>query len=111
MQLGIVIVRGESMEPTYADGDRLLALYGARPKPGRAHVLRLPPCPDGPRPLAIKRVTRADDPLADGTPTWWVERDNPRVGVDSWTVGAIGEPDMVARVLFRLPARLRWGRI
>ena len=39
-------------------------------------VVRLP---DGT--LAVKRLERYDD---DG---WWVTRDNPREGVDSWTLG------------------------
>ena len=103
MQLGFVIVRGRSMEPTYRDGDRLLVAYGLAPVLGRAHVVTLPDGPDGPRPLAIKRVTRQDAPDAQGRPTWWVERDNPREGVDSWLVGALSSDAMRARVLLRVP--------
>ncbi len=36
---------------------------------------------------------------ADG---WWVERDNPAEGVDSWLVGPIGADDVLATVLLRL---------
>ncbi|KNX36586.1 S24 family peptidase [Luteipulveratus halotolerans] len=99
MQLGIAVVRGRSMLPTYRDGDRLLVLYGARVVRGRAHVVDLPPGPDGPRPVAVKRVTRRD---GDG---WWVECDNPAEGVDSWTVGALPESAVRARVVTRLPHR------
>lgn len=109
MQLGFVVVRGQSMEPTYRDGDRLLVLYGARPKVGVAHVVQLPDGPDGARPLAIKRVTRQDGFDAHRKPTWWVERDNPRVGVDSWLVGALPSSNMRARVLMTWPPHLRGG--
>lgn len=87
------------MEPTYVDGDRLLVLYGVRPRIGRAHVIRLPDGPDGPRPIAVKRITRA---VGDA---WWVERDNPTEGVDSWRVGEIPTPDVLGVVLLRWPRR------
>lgn len=101
LPLGIAIVRGRSMEPTYRDGDRLLVRYGARVRAGRAHVVRLPPGPNGPRPLAVKRVTRSSDS------GWWVESDNATADgvVDSRVVGALGPEAVVARVLARLPAR------
>lgn len=96
MKIGLAVVRGRSMEPTYVDGDRLLVAYGVRPRVGRAHVIRLPDGPDGPRPIAVKRITRAD---GDG---WWVERDNPREGVDSWLVGAIPTESVLGVVLLRV---------
>ena len=40
-KLGIVSVLGRSMEPTLHEGDRLLVLYGARPRPGRLVAARL----------------------------------------------------------------------
>lgn len=88
------------MQPTLEEGDRLLVLHGGTPRPGLLAVVRLP---DGI--VAVKRVVRRE---SDG---WWVERDNPREGVDSWTVGAIGEEDVVAVVLARLwPPRWRVSR-
>ncbi len=90
------------MQPTYVDGDRLLVAYGVRPRAGRTHVIRLPDGPDGPRPIAVKRLTRQVD---EG---WWAERDNTGEGVDSWLVGAIREQDVLARVLMRTnPRRAR----
>jgi hypothetical protein len=48
----------------------------------------------------------------DGSPGWWVERDNPREGLDSWAVGAISTDGILARVLLRLPTpRLTWLRL
>jgi nickel-type superoxide dismutase maturation protease len=89
---GIVIVRGASMEPTLHDGDRLLVRWGRRrARPGVVAVVRLPD-----RPLSIKR-------LAFREPGgWWVERDNPSVGVDSWQIGAIPDADLVGVAIFRL---------
>jgi len=104
MRLGFGVVRGRSMEPTLLGGDRLLLLHGARPRPGRLAVVRMPDV------VAVKRVVRRDP---DG---WWVERDNPSMGVDSWTVGAVKDEDVLALVVLRLwPVRLPkwaagWGR-
>ena len=91
MRVGVGVVRGRSMEPTYRDGDRLLLLHGARPRVGRVAVVRLP----GSGVVAVKRVVRRE---AGG---WWVERDNPAEGVDSWTVGAVPDSGVVAVVLAR----------
>ena len=95
-RLGLAVVRGRSMLPTLREGDRLLVVHGASPRLGRLAVVRLP---DGV--LAVKRVTRREPG------GWWVERDNPAEGLDSWTLGAVPEPDVVARVLVRLWPRPR----
>lgn len=96
---GFAVVRGRSMEPTLREGDRLLVRYGGVPRLGQLAVVRLP----GRGGVSVKRVTRRDH---DG---WWVERDNPGEGVDSWLVGAIPEEDVVAIVLGRVWPRPRWG--
>ncbi len=96
---GFAVVTGRSMEPTLYAGDRLLVHYGARPRPGSLVVVRLP----GGRPVAVKRLARRVD---EG---WWVERDNPTAGVDSWLVGAVSDQDLLGRVLLRLWP-LRRGR-
>ena len=88
---GIVVVRGRSMEPTLQDGDRLVVGYDRLPRPGDLVVVRLPG-----RPLAVKRATRREP---DG---WWVERDNPAEGVDSWAVGAVADQDVVAVLRWRI---------
>lgn len=85
-----VRVRGRSMEPTLYDGDLLLVRTGARPRAGRLAVVRL-----AGRPLSVKRLAFR---TAEG---WWVERDNPRDGVDSWQVGAVADDDIVALVVTR----------
>jgi hypothetical protein len=85
------------MEPTLHEGDRLLVRYAASPAPGRLAVVRLPAAADGqPRPVAVKRLS---GPRDGG---WWVERDNPDEGVDSWLVGAVPADDILAVVLARL---------
>ena len=93
-RLGLARVHGRSMEPTLRAGDLLLVAHGARPRRGGLVVVRLP---DGV--VAVKRAT------SHGPEGWWVERDNPAMGVDSWSVGAIPDHDVVARVLVRLPRR------
>lgn len=100
---GLVRVRGVSMEPTLHDGDLLLVLWGALPRVGGLVVCELPRDDDGvARPLSVKRLTGTDP--ADAT-RWWVERDNPRVGVDSWLVGSLEATAIRAAVLTRLPTR------
>ncbi|WP_254185482.1 S24 family peptidase [Nocardioides panacis] len=88
---GLAVVRGRSMRPTLRDGDRLLVRHGAAPRPGDLVVVRLP---DGV--VAVKRATMRRDG------GWWVERDNPDEGVDSWQVGAIPEADVLAVVRLRV---------
>lgn len=100
-RLGFAVVRGTSMQPTLSDGDVLLVRHGARPRPGRLAVVDLPPDDTGaPRPPSVKRLTGRDPA---GGPGWWVERDNPAEGVDSWVVGAVPEEAVRALVLWRLP--------
>lgn len=98
-RLGLASVRGRSMLPTLREGDRLLLVHGGAVRPGRVVVVRLP---DGV--LAVKRATHRD---GSG---WWVERDNPDEGVDSWRVGAIPDADVLGVAVARLwprPTRLR----
>jgi SOS-response transcriptional repressor LexA len=104
--LTLVAVRGRSMLPTLAEGDVLLVRGGRRPsaraRRGRLAVVRLPD-----RPLAVKRLG-VRDPQG-----WWVERDNPREGVDSWQLGApVPDGDIVGLVVTRVwprPFRLPPG--
>jgi hypothetical protein len=101
LSIGHVVVRGRSMEPTLHDGDRLVVVPGGRPRAGRVAVVRLP----GGRPLSVKRLAF---PAEGG---WWVERDNPAEGVDSWQVGAIPERDVVAIAWLRYWPPRRVGRV
>lgn len=96
----LVRVRGRSMLPTLDEGDLLLVRAGARPRPGDVVVVTLP----GGRPLAVKRLTGPDP---DGTGGWWVERDNPVEGVDSWAVGAVAPHHLHAVAKLRLWPRPR----
>jgi len=91
LRLGFALVRGRSMSPTLREGDRLLVRYDAVPRPKRLVVVRLP---DGV--VAVKRAARR---VPGG---WWVERDNPREGVDSWAVGPIADQDVLAVVVCRV---------
>ena len=94
----LVVVRGRSMAPTLVDGDRLLVRRGpAGARPGALVVVRLP----GNRPVAVKRLLRQEPG------GWWVERDNPAEGVDSWQLGAVPEGDLLGVVALRLWPRPR----
>ena len=95
--LELVRVRGRSMLPTLADGDVLLVRNGWRvrrsARAGRLAVVRL----SADRPVAVKRLGIRD---RDG---WWVERDNPGDGVDSWQLGRpVPDADLLGLVLLRV---------
>lgn len=94
--LGLAIVRGDSMRPTLAPGDRLLVRYRRPPRPGRVVVGRFA---DGT--VAVKRA-------AEQRPGgWWLLSDNPVDGVDSRHRGVVPETDLVGVVLARLWPRPR----
>jgi hypothetical protein len=87
------------MQPTVREADRLVVLHGGRPRAGRLAVVRFA---DGV--VAVKRLERLDP---EG---WWVTRDNPVEGRDSWSAGAVPPADVLAVVLGRLwprPSPLR----
>ena len=95
--LELVRVRGRSMLPTLADGDVVLVRSGRRvrrrSRTGRIAVVRLSPD----RPLAVKRLGMRD------SGGWWVERDNPADGVDSWQLGRpVQDGDLLGLVLLRV---------
>jgi phage repressor protein C with HTH and peptisase S24 domain len=79
------------MVPTLRDGDVLLVRRGAPVRAGALVVVELPG-----RGVAVKRATRR---VPEG---WWVERDNPSAGTDSWLVGAIPEADVRSVVVARI---------
>jgi signal peptidase I len=87
----MAVVRGRSKQPTLYDGDRLLVDYRRPVRRGGLVVVRLPDDV-----VAVKRAVRREPG------GWWVERDNPHEGVDSWSVGAIADEDVLAVVLLRL---------
>jgi hypothetical protein len=100
---GLAVVRGRSMEPTLRDGDRLLVRYAATPRVGQVAVVRFA---DGV--LAVKRLALHD---ADG---WWVSRDNPAEGRDSWSAGPVADRGLLGVAAARLwprPRLLRAGAV
>ncbi len=94
----VVRVAGTSMQPTLRPGDVLLVGSPTRARVGDVVIVDLP----GERPRAVKRLVRR---LPEG---WWVERDNPMAGVDSWAVGAVPGEGQIGRVIGRLWPRPRF---
>ncbi len=93
------------MEPTLHEGDLLIALWGATPRPGSIAVVRLPNDSAGSaRPVSIKRVTGRDPEDAS---LWWLDSDNPREGLTSFDVGSIPPTDVLAMAVARLWPRPR----
>jgi|SRR3954452_6710212 phage repressor protein C with HTH and peptisase S24 domain len=94
-------VSGTSMQPTLHDGEVLLVRKGRRPRRGDIAIVVLAER-EG---VAVKRIT---DYREDG---WWVERDNPAEGTDSWLVGAIPDGNVLAVAVARLWPLRRIGRL
>lgn len=86
-------VTGRSMEPTLRDGDLLLVGSARRAAVGRIAIVELP---GKDRPVAVKRLAFRQDG------GWWVERDNPAEGVDSWLVGAVPDEAVLGVVVARI---------
>ena len=87
-----VLVAGDSMLPTYAEGDWLIATKAGRIAPGQVVVIERESRPGM---LLIKRVVRAEGRK------WWVEGDNTLASDDSRSFGAIEPSEIVGRIRFR----------
>jgi nickel-type superoxide dismutase maturation protease len=90
-----VRVTGASMEPTLADGDRLLCrdLTAARPpREGDVVVARRP---DRPALLVVKRVVRREPG------GWWLEGDNAAASDDSRVFGPVPDALVLGRAVVR----------
>jgi len=96
--LGRVVVSGSSMEPTFANGDRLLVRWGAGPRPGSVVVVEWLGRPGI---LMVKRAVRRE---ANG---WWIEGDGESLGNDSRSFGAISSEEILGTVLFRYRRAMR----
>jgi signal peptidase I len=96
------VVAGDSMRPGLRPGDRLLVDYRRRPAPGDLVVTRTPG-----RPVSVKRAAERRT-TGLGEPGWWLLSDNPAVGTDSRTFGAVADSDVLAVVVRRIwPLRQR----
>ncbi|MBW8171922.1 S24 family peptidase [Ornithinimicrobium sp. Arc0846-15] len=99
LPVGVAVVHGASMLPTYAEGDRLLVRYGATVGPGDVVIAQLPDGPSGKRPLGVKRLTRWEWGKA------WLASDNPGQGTDSSVFGALPPEKIIGKVVRRLPRK------
>jgi nickel-type superoxide dismutase maturation protease len=93
-----VAVVGSSMDPTVADGDRLLVLRlprRARIRPGWVVAVADPRNDPPTGPLLVKRVHRAAPGLVE------VRGDNPVASTDSRQFGPVPRALVAGRVLYR----------
>lgn len=90
------------MEPTLAEGDRLLVRYAAPVHEGDLVLARFP---DGT--LSVKRATQPRR-TASGGAGWWLLSDNAEQGVDSRHRGPVASEAVLATVRARLWPRPRW---
>ncbi len=100
--VGWAVVRGDSMRPVLADGDRLLVRYGAPVRTGDVVVARFA---DGT--LAVKRASERRT-TRGGAAAWWLLGDNP-AGVDSRHRGPVPDADVLGVAVLRVwpaPRRL-----
>nr|WP_269319753.1 S24/S26 family peptidase [Nocardioides sp. URHA0020] len=100
-RLGFARVRGVSMTPTLADGDRLLVSYRRAVTAGDLVVARFA---DGT--VAVKRASERRTTRA-GSPAWWLLSDNPAEGVDSRHRGPVADDDVIAVTVARVWPRPR----
>jgi phage repressor protein C with HTH and peptisase S24 domain len=98
---GFAVVRGRSMMPLLAPGDRLLVSYRRAVGPDAVVVARLA---DGT--VAIKRATQRRT-TRSGAPGWWLLSDNPDEGVDSRHRGVVPDTDVIAVATARIWPRPR----
>ena len=90
-----VRVTGASMEPTLADGDRLLCRDLSARRPPRVGDVVVARRPDRLDLLLVKRVVRRDP---EG---WWLEGDNPAASDDSRVFGPVPDALMLGRAVVR----------
>jgi phage repressor protein C with HTH and peptisase S24 domain len=92
-----VAVRGPSMSPTLADGDVVLARFGAPVRSGDVVLVHWSARPGQ---LSVKRAVR---PEGAG---WWVLGDNPYGSTDSGLLGPAEVLAVVGARLWPTPRRL-----
>ncbi len=97
---GTVAVSGDSMSPTYVEGDWLLVQWKPACQPGDVLVIERE---ERPGVYLIKRFLREVDGLL------WVEGDN-QASTDSRQWGAIPQSEVVGKVLFRLRRAIKSRR-
>lgn len=93
MALGLAVVEGLSMVPTYAPGERVIVKYGASYEVGDVVLV------DFKDRIDIKRVKQISGDQV------FIEGDNTAVSVDSRQYGAVKNNRVIAKVIYRLP---RW---
>lgn len=94
MALGLAVVEGLSMVPSYAPGERLIVRYGASFEVGDVVLV------DFKNRIDIKRVKSISGDQV------FIEGDNDSVSVDSRQYGPVKNSRVIAKVVYRLPSWL-----
>ena len=92
LRLQTVAVAGDSMAPTYHDGDWLLTRWGGRYKVGQVLIVERN---ERPGIYLVKRLVRVEGGK------YWVEGDNPLASTDSRQWGFLDSQEILGRVFFR----------
>ena len=96
-----VEIRGDSMSPTYNDGDWLLfRLLPAKVRVGKV-VLIQRQSQVGTDFLQVKRVTQISNNTNKRKEEFWVEGDNKSASTDSRSWGALDSNEVIGKLLFR----------
>ncbi len=91
MALGIAIIEGLSMVPTYAPGERVIVRYGSSFGVGDVVLIAFHDRID------VKRISKIENGLVT------IIGDNEAVSIDSRKYGPVQNSQIVAKVIFRLP--------
>lgn len=98
MSIGLAIIHGHSMIPSYAPGEVVLVKYGSAFAVGDVVLIKFTHRTD------IKRVKEIL-----GTRVF-VQGDNEAVSIDSRNYGPVKNDLIIGRVIYRFPTWLRIGR-
>ena len=91
MALGIAIIEGLSMVPTYAPGERVIVKYGSAFQEGDVVLV------DFKERIDIKRIAKIENDRIT------IIGDNEAVSVDSRQYGQVKRTQIIAKVIYRLP--------
>ena len=95
-------LRGNSMAPSFNEGDWLLFYTGPGQRRGSGLIGKIVLIAKSPELLIVKRVLRINgSSKKSGATTYWVEGDNKSGSTDSRNWGEVSDKEIVGLLLFR----------